>query len=75
MKQRLHSASKGDFILVMNPELRSHPYIGGEIGHRAAGVVYNPEHEHMGNYVPTIPGLRYDVFIFIERTNALRFVD
>ena len=74
-EQRLHSASKGDFILVMNHELRAHPYIGGEIGHRAAGVVYNPEHEHMGNYVPTIPGLRYDVFIFIEQTNALRFVN
>jgi erythromycin esterase-like protein len=73
-EERLHTASGGDFLLVMNPELRYHPYIGAEIGHRAAGVVYNPEHERMGNYVPSIPGHRYDVFIFIENTHALRFV-
>ena len=71
---RLHHSMPGDFFLVMNPQLRQHPYIGEQSGHRAAGVVYNPEHEHMGNYVPSIPGSRYDVFIFFEKTSALRFV-
>lgn len=71
---RLRNASSGDFYLMMNTELRAHPFLGNQIGHRAAGVVYNPEREHLGNYVPSIPGLRYDVFIFIERTSALRFV-
>lgn len=74
LEERLYSASPGNFILVMNDDLRAHPFLGAEIGHRAAGVVYNPEMEHRGNYVPSIPGHRYDVFIFLERTRALRYV-
>ena len=38
------------------------------IGHRAIGVVYDPRHEHWGNYVPTIVPRRYDAFIHIEET-------
>ncbi|PLS02765.1 erythromycin esterase family protein [Neobacillus cucumis] len=41
------------------------------IGHRAIGVVYHPEYEHFGNYVPSNMGQRYDGFIFVDRTNAL----
>ncbi|MGG3562482.1 erythromycin esterase family protein [Neobacillus rhizosphaerae] len=41
------------------------------IGHRAIGVVYRPEYEHFGNYVPSNMGQRYDSFIFIDQTNAL----
>jgi erythromycin esterase-like protein len=41
------------------------------IGHRAIGVVYNPEHERFGNYVPTILPERYDAFIFLDETTAL----
>jgi erythromycin esterase len=41
------------------------------IGHRAIGVVYNPEHERFGNYVPTILPKRYDAFIFLDETSAL----
>jgi erythromycin esterase-like protein len=41
------------------------------IGHRAIGVVYRPEYEQYGNYVPSKMGLRYDGFIFIDKTNAL----
>lgn len=74
LEQKLQMTGSGDFLLIMNPELRAHPYLGEMIGHRAAGVVYNPEREHMGNYVPSIAGNRYDVFIFIEQTTALRFV-
>jgi len=39
-------------------------------GHRAKGVVYNPENEQ-GNYVQTILSDRYDAFIFIRETTAL----
>ncbi len=42
------------------------------IGHRAIGVVYRPEYEHFGNYVPSNMGQRYDGFIFIDKTTALR---
>jgi erythromycin esterase-like protein len=41
------------------------------IGHRAIGVVYNPLYEQYGNYVPTILPLRYDAFIFLDKTRAL----
>lgn len=40
-------------------------------GHRAIGVVYEPEHERRGNYVPTKLSQRYDNFIFIDETHAL----
>lgn len=41
-------------------------------GHRAIGVVYNPEGERRSNYVPTVLGRRYDAFIHCDRTTALR---
>lgn len=40
-------------------------------GHRAIGVVYDPAHERWGNYVPTILPLRYDAFVYLDRTTAL----
>ena len=41
------------------------------LGHRAIGVVYDPESERWGNYVPTLLARRYDAFIFLDRTHAL----
>lgn len=41
------------------------------VGHRAIGVVYQPERERLGNYVPTILPRRYNAFIFIPETEAL----
>jgi erythromycin esterase-like protein len=40
-------------------------------GHRAIGVVYHPERERFGNYVPTVLPDRYDAFIYLEETKAL----
>jgi erythromycin esterase len=40
--------------------------------HRAIGVVYRPERERFGNYVPTVVGQRYDAFCFFDDTRALR---
>ncbi len=40
-------------------------------GQRAIGVVYNPQYERYGNYVPTLLSLRYDALLFIDNTNAL----
>lgn len=40
-------------------------------GHRAIGVVYDPEIEHRGNYVPTSLANRYDAFIYLDHTDAL----
>jgi erythromycin esterase-like protein/predicted phosphoribosyltransferase/predicted alpha/beta-hydrolase family hydrolase len=42
-------------------------------GHRAVGVVYSPHFEDKGhNYVPTIPAQRYDAFVFVDKTTALK---
>jgi erythromycin esterase-like protein len=40
-------------------------------GHRAIGVVYRPEYESRGNYVPTVLARRYDAFLFLDSTEAL----
>ena len=42
------------------------------IDHRAIGVVYAPEREAWGNYVPTVLGRRYDAFLWFEQTRPLR---
>jgi erythromycin esterase len=40
-------------------------------GQRAIGVVYNPNYEKYGNYVPTDLTRRYDAFLYIDSTHAL----
>lgn len=40
--------------------------------HRAIGVVYHPERERYGNYVPTMLPARYDALLYFEQTHALR---
>jgi erythromycin esterase-like protein len=41
------------------------------LDHRAIGVVYHPERERWGNYVPTVLGDRYDAFLWFDETRAL----
>lgn len=65
-----HAASPENKLLIMD-DFHTEPFINEAIGHRAIGVVYHPEYEQYGNYVPSIMPLRYDAFIFIDRTNAL----
>lgn len=53
-----------------------HPDLPSEIkrrnNNRAVGVIYNPEYEYPGNYVDTDITARYDSFIFIRNTTALK---
>jgi erythromycin esterase len=41
-------------------------------GHRAIGVVYHPEREAYGNYVPSVLPFRYDAMLYIDHSHALR---
>lgn len=41
------------------------------IGHRAVGVVYDSRHDKH-HYVPSMISLRYDAFLFFDRTKALK---
>lgn len=66
-----HQASKGKNRLLLLNKLKDKKNFSSPIGHRAIGVVYNPEHERFGNYVPTILPERYDAFIFLDETTAL----
>jgi erythromycin esterase-like protein len=66
----LHLAGAYDKMLFFTEE--NHHLFSNRIGHRAIGVVYNPEYEHLGNYVPSIISERYDAFIFIDKTHALK---
>ncbi|MGM9951566.1 MAG: erythromycin esterase family protein [Lysinibacillus sp.] len=67
---QLHAAGEGDKVLLFTEENRG--LFNTWIGHRAIGVVYNPEYEAYGNYVPSRVGSRYDAFIYIEHSKALR---
>ena len=69
----LHKSGAFDKLFVFNEDNRK--YFTGWIGHRAIGVVYNPEYEQFGNYVPSQIGNRYDAFIFIDQTKALEPLD
>jgi erythromycin esterase-like protein len=65
----LHQTLGHSAVLVFPPD-RSGGWLSGWLGHRAIGVVYNPDREY-GNYVPTRMGGRYDVLLWLEETTAL----
>jgi erythromycin esterase-like protein len=67
----LHRACREDGLLLLDT-VRDDERFLQERGHRAIGVVYHPEREHYGNYVPTILPRRYDVFMYLDETQALR---
>ena len=52
------------------PADRSAAWLRETHGHRAVGVLYEPERE-AGNYVPTVMGTRYDALIWTEDTTAV----
>ncbi|WP_207592420.1 erythromycin esterase family protein [Halomontanus rarus] len=64
-----HRAGDGDRVLVSD-ELGANGPLTEERGHRAIGVIYDPDREG-GNYVPTVLPERYDAFVFLEETSAL----
>ena len=66
----LHQAGAGNKLLIME-DLSTDTLMENHIGHRAVGVVYNPEYEKYGNYVPSLLPLRYDAFIYLDQTKAL----
>ena len=66
----LHHAGGEDRLLVFSgPE---EDELLEERDHRAIGVVYNPGFERYGNYVTTVLPRRYDAFVYLDETRALR---
>ncbi|MGZ5219922.1 MAG: erythromycin esterase family protein [Chitinophagaceae bacterium] len=67
----LHQAGAKNQLLLMDEFAGNDMFLENHIGHRAIGVVYNPQYEQYGNYVPTVLPLRYDAFVFLDETRAL----
>lgn len=67
----LHAAGPTNKLLIMDDFAANDMMMENHIGHRAIGVVYNPQYEQFGNYVPSILPLRYDAFIFLDETRAV----
>jgi len=66
----LHRAGAGDKLLLFTGADPTDEMLQPR-GHRAIGVVYHPEYEQFGNYVPTVLPRRYDAFLFLDKTHAL----
>lgn len=66
----LHQQSAENRYLLFSDPVLQEQY-GDEIHHRAIGVVYNPQRERYGNYVPSVMAQRYDAFIYLDETQAL----
>ena len=65
----IDSAVDGPALFLFDGDRTGWP--GSRRGHRAIGVVYHPERESLGNWVPTVLGGRYDAFIQFPTTEAL----
>jgi erythromycin esterase len=68
----LHEEAPPQALFVFPPEGERPDLLVDEIGHRAIGVVYRPERDSWGNYVPTVLGDRYDAFIWLDETHGVR---
>ncbi len=66
----LHRAGAEDRLLMLRDAGEAGPLFQPR-GHRAVGVVYHPEYERRGNYVPTVLPKRYDAFLYLDETHAL----
>lgn len=68
-EELMHRAGAHDQILLLRQE---DPLLGHEVlKHRAIGVVYRPDYER-GNYVPSVMARRYDAFVHVDESHALR---
>ena len=62
----------GDDALIVVPRGERPAWLDRRLDHRAIGVVYRPERERWGNYVPTVLAERYDAFLHLEVTTPLQ---
>ncbi len=74
IEKLFRQVSENNFYLIFNPQLRNNIHLSNRIPHRAIGVTYNPMNEQ-GNYVPSVLSQRYDAFIFIPKTKALKLLE
>ncbi len=82
---RFHDALVADSLLILPAgeeesttasgndvaESASREFFRRNYGHRAIGVVYDPDTDRQGGYVPSSLSRRYDSFVHLETTHAL----
>jgi erythromycin esterase-like protein len=68
----LHEEVGEDALLVWPPDGPRPAALDRRLDHRAIGVVYRPERERWGNYVPTVLARRYDAFLYLDTSRALQ---
>ena len=66
----LHEESTQDRYILFSDDKERNKY-NHKINHRAIGVVYNPENERYGNYVPSLLPERYDALFYLNETQGL----
>ncbi|MFL5341308.1 MAG: erythromycin esterase family protein [Gemmataceae bacterium] len=66
----LHGLGVEDRLLMLSEAQPTRELLAAR-GHRAIGVVYHPDYERYGNYVPTVLPRRYDAFLYLDETEAL----
>lgn len=66
----LHQAGPEDKLLLFPAARRPRGMLESR-GHRAIGVVYRPELESYGHYVPSVLPSRYDAFLYLDMAEAL----
>jgi erythromycin esterase-like protein len=69
-EEMLHAVAPKNKLIITD-DIKSYPELAARHAHRAIGVVYNPELESYGNYVPSVIPERYDAFVFLDETQAL----
>lgn len=66
----LNKKKEGNALVIFKDNKELQETFSQRIGHRAIGVVYNPNREQ-GNYVPSKLSQRYDALLFLNETQAL----
>jgi erythromycin esterase len=67
----LHQGLTADSLLLLTAS-EAHQRLFQDVrGHRAIGVVYNPNERRGASFVPTSLSQRYDAFIYFEQAEAL----
>jgi erythromycin esterase-like protein len=72
LESLLHGVLGEDTLIVVPREGGGPEWLSRRLDHRAIGVVYRPERERWGNYVPTVLGERYDAFLYLNDTSPLQ---
>ncbi|MCE0539104.1 erythromycin esterase family protein [Kineosporia rhizophila] len=68
----LHETAPDQSLFVFPARAQQPAVLRDRLGHRAIGVVYRPDWERWGNYVPTMLGERYDAFVWCDESHAVR---